>query len=63
MSQGDTTSDADLIERLRIALRESLRLQSHYAVLLNQHDGGDRRVFRSPDEWIGRLREVGMLKG
>jgi hypothetical protein len=61
-SMPGTTTDADLIERLRIALRESLRLQSHYAGLLNQYDGGERRTFGSPDEWIARLREVGTIK-
>jgi hypothetical protein len=61
----EATADAaneERIESLRVALRESLRLQSHYAELLNVSDGGERRIFRSPDEWMERLREVGMLK-
>ena len=40
------------------ALVESLKLQSHYAELLNMHDGGARLQFRTPAEWIARLREV-----
>ena len=50
------------VATLEIALREALRLQSHYAQLLNDWDGGKRRTFYSPDEWLDRLREVGMLK-
>jgi hypothetical protein len=44
------------------ALRECVRLQRHYAQLLNAWDGGERRTFYSSEEWIARLREVGMLK-
>jgi hypothetical protein len=40
------------------ALYESLRLQSHYAELLNMYDGGERRQFSTVDEWITRLREI-----
>jgi hypothetical protein len=46
------------IEQLRDALGESLKLQSHYAELLNMHDGGERVGFASVDAWIERLREV-----
>lgn len=46
---------------LRIGLEESVRLQSHYADLLNMHDGGERRPFKNADEWIARLRETGKL--
>jgi hypothetical protein len=48
-------------EDLRIALEESLRLQSHYAELLNMHDGGRRIGFKDVDAWIARLRETGTL--
>lgn len=34
------------------ALEESVKLQSHYAELLNMHDGGERRGFRSAKAWI-----------
>lgn len=40
------------------ALRQSVALQSHYAVLLNMHDGGHRLVFDSADDWIARLNQV-----
>lgn len=40
---------------LTVALATSLRLQSHYAKLLNQHDGGLRLEFKTIDEWLDRL--------
>jgi len=43
------------------ALEESVKLQSHYAELLNMHDGGERIGFASADAWIDRLRECGKL--
>ena len=42
-------------DTLRTALRESVLLQSHYAALLNQYDGGNRKGFANADEWIERL--------
>ena len=42
---------ADVIE----ALRESVKLQSHYAGLLNCYDGRTRMQFASAEEWIDRL--------
>ena len=42
----------------RLALEESVRLQAHYAALLNQYDGGKRIVFASANEWIARLRAL-----
>lgn len=50
-------------DRLRIALRESVALQSHYARLLNGYDGGDRLMFASPAGWIERLVEIGKIPG
>jgi hypothetical protein len=47
---------------LRIALEESLRLQSHYASMLNGYDGGDRMVFNFCSEWIDRLEKIGRIK-
>lgn len=47
---------------LLIALEVSLKLQSHYAELLNAWDGGRRLQFASVDEWISRLRTVGRLQ-
>lgn len=43
---------------LRAALEESVKLQSHYAELLNMHDGGQRMCFDDADAWLERLREV-----
>lgn len=48
---------ADLI----VALDESLKLQSHYAELLNMHDGGQRKGFKNTAEWIARLRVTRVL--
>lgn len=48
----------DCLMELRIALRESVKLQSHYAKLLNQWDGGHRIIFKNSDAWISRLRET-----
>lgn len=47
---------------LEIALEESVKLQSHYAALLNMHDGGERLQFTTAEEWIDRLVEIGQLK-
>ncbi len=46
----------DLIE-LRAALGESLKLQSHYAELLNMFDGGKRKGFASVGEWLEALKK------
>jgi hypothetical protein len=54
-SQGRET-EASLTEVLE-ALEESVKLQSHYAGLLNQYDGGERRSFADGMAWILRLRE------
>ena len=51
----------EYVTDLEIALKESVRLQSHMAKLLNQYDGGERMSFASPDAWIERLREIGAL--
>ena len=40
------------------AFRELVKLSSHYARLLNDYDGGCRLTFKTPEEWIGRLREI-----
>lgn len=47
---------------LEIALEESVKLQSHYAALLNMHDGGERLQFTTAEEWIEWLIEIGQLK-
>jgi hypothetical protein len=44
---------------LQDALEKSVKLQSHYAELLNMHDGGARLTFKDAGEWINRLSELG----
>lgn len=39
----------------RTALDESVKLQSHYAGLLNTYDGGKRLQFRDRESWMERL--------
>lgn len=46
------------VEQLRDALEESVKLQSHYAKLLNVHDGGERKTFADAASWLHRLREA-----
>ncbi|MEI9971096.1 MAG: hypothetical protein WDO73_03030 [Ignavibacteriota bacterium] len=43
---------------LQYALGESVKLQSHYAKLLNMHDGGERMSFADADEWLVRLAKL-----
>lgn len=50
--------EKEIVNKLKIALKESLNLQSHYALLLNQYDGGARMTFDSPT-WLERLRRLG----
>lgn len=49
------------LHELEIALSESLKLQAHYAEILNQYDGGKRRIFNDSEEWISRLRKTGTI--
>ena len=44
--------------RLRAALEKSVKLQNHYAELLNMHDGGKRMRFSSAAAWLERLKEI-----
>jgi len=46
------------VEELKEALVESVKLQSHYAQLLNMYDGGQRIVFKNAREWLERLSEM-----
>jgi hypothetical protein len=46
------------VSTLQRALVESVKLQSHYAGLLNQYDGGKRLQFRSGQEWIERINQT-----
>jgi hypothetical protein len=52
---------AEQTHELMLALIESVKLQSHYARLLNMHDGGERMTFDSPAAWIERLKETGTI--
>ncbi len=52
-----STEHADLL----YALDESVKLQSHYATLLNQYDGGQRKPFDSGAAWLDRLKEMGKI--
>jgi hypothetical protein len=45
------------LESVLDALDESVKLQSHYANLLNMYDGGERMQFKTADEWMKRLEE------
>ncbi len=46
------------LDEIYDALEESIKLQSHYAYLLNMYDSGQRMQFKNAMEWIERLREV-----
>jgi hypothetical protein len=46
------------IDELEAALVASVELQSHYAALLNRHDGGQRLTFKTMDAWLARLAEL-----
>ena len=54
----DEAEMQERIKSLEFALTESLRLQSHYAVLLNRMDGGNRMQFATADEWMRRLSQT-----
>jgi len=43
------------IKNLTKALEESLKLQAHYAELLNNYDGGNRLIFKTKEAWMNRL--------
>ena len=45
-------------DELWYALEESVKLQSHYAKLINMHDGGQRMQFKDATEWLLRLRKL-----
>jgi len=40
------------------ALEQSVKLQSHYADLLNMWDQGQRIQFKDANEWLHRLRKL-----
>jgi hypothetical protein len=44
--------------RTKAGLEESVKLQSHYADLLNMYDNGERLQFENADEWLLRLDQM-----
>ena len=52
----------DRVLRYEEALEQSIKLQSHYAGLLNMHDGGNRLRFDDAVAWLARLDELKALK-
>lgn len=56
-----TLPEQQHLAELSVALEESVKLQSHYAKLLNMHDGGKRIGFDNAKAWVDRLRETGTL--
>ena len=49
----------DEIDRLRRGLEESVKIQAHYAHLLNGYDDGKRIAFLDGDAWLKRLDTIG----
>lgn len=47
---------------LENALKISIRLQSHYAKLLNMYDGGERMEFRDISQWLDRIECLESLR-
>jgi hypothetical protein len=47
---------------LKYALEESVKMQSHYATLLNMRDGGSRLTFATSDAWLRRLEELELTR-
>jgi len=43
-------------DELYKALEESIKIQSHYAELLNIYDGGKRLCFSTIKDWLERLK-------
>jgi len=58
----DTRDRQNELFQLRAALEASVKLQSHYAGLLNQYDGGQRLQFSSSEEWLERLAALAQIQ-
>lgn len=54
----DSARRLERYDEIRLALEKSIELQSHYAKLLNQFDGGERLLFVNADAWLKRLPTV-----
>ncbi len=48
-------------KNIKKCLEESVKIQSHYASLLNSYDGGERICF-TKDSWIERLKELNIIE-
>jgi hypothetical protein len=46
------------LQTLQNALEKSVKLQSHYAELLNMYHGGERLQFADAAAWIQRLDDL-----
>ena len=57
-SLGDVDDMVKAYKKISHALERSVELQSHYANLLNQYDGGKRTIFKDGNAWIKRLDEI-----
>ncbi len=44
------------IAKLKDSLEKSVKLQGHYAKLLNMFDGGERIIFKDAEEWMNRCQ-------
>jgi hypothetical protein len=51
------------VEQQRKGLEASVKLQSHYAYLLNMHDGGKRLLFHDASAWMDRLAKLTSTDG
>jgi hypothetical protein len=56
----DAPSLAEQNKALWEALEECVKLQAHYAELLNMWDGGKRHAFKNADEFVQRMIELRM---
>lgn len=50
-------------DELISALQKSVKLQAHYAWMLNMRDHGERIIFKNSDEWVARLIHLKELSG
>jgi len=59
IEQGHKAVSNLVLEMLEVkeALDKSVKLQSHYAKLLNQYDGRERICFSNEEEWLKELRK------
>lgn len=59
LQESNTLPDVAPKTVMIVALEESLKLQAHYANILNQYDGGERLIFHSVNQWMQRLKKSG----